>query len=387
MRPTGGGRRGAGGARGWARRARGGGRWRGTPEVRELRRRRRRPARAERRIPRRRSPRATQLDRVPTRWRTIGGCAPRLGGRRGYRSWGCLRGLAAQRGGLPGFGDAAPRHCGDRRLTAVRLLAGDPALTPLPDGRAPDLHAALAAPAGTSWQPLAGGWQRGTPARPGREPGPGVEHKEPPRSPAAANPRRRPTRLRRRAATTGVAEHRAHRWGRGARSDTRHRPGGQTLLQLGAALGARPAHSRNRFSSRACAKNSSASSAIPTSAAKAAIAPTFVNELDSESASSNGRHELLGVYEGRRRTGVTGGPLIGLRRLDPRARDSLTAAPRAPHARPTARTPSPPGQPRRLPTPAGRSPRTSPRPSRPPAARARRAGSSRRSSAQSARSR
>jgi hypothetical protein len=48
--------------------------------------------------------------------------------------------------------------------------------------------------------------------------------------------------------------------------------------------GARPAHSRRRFSSRACEKNSSARSATPTSAANAAIAPTCVSELESESA-------------------------------------------------------------------------------------------------------
>ena len=48
--------------------------------------------------------------------------------------------------------------------------------------------------------------------------------------------------------------------------------------------GARPAHSRRRFSSRACEKNSSARIAIPTNAANAAIAPIFVNELESESA-------------------------------------------------------------------------------------------------------
>jgi hypothetical protein len=48
--------------------------------------------------------------------------------------------------------------------------------------------------------------------------------------------------------------------------------------------GARPAHSRRRFSSRACEKTSSARIAIPASAANAAIAPIFVNELESESA-------------------------------------------------------------------------------------------------------
>jgi hypothetical protein len=48
--------------------------------------------------------------------------------------------------------------------------------------------------------------------------------------------------------------------------------------------GARPAHSRRRFSSRACEKNNSARSATPTSAANAAIAPIFVNVLESESA-------------------------------------------------------------------------------------------------------
>jgi hypothetical protein len=49
--------------------------------------------------------------------------------------------------------------------------------------------------------------------------------------------------------------------------------------------GARPAHSRRRLSSRACEKTSSARIAIPTSEANAAIAPIFVNVLESESAS------------------------------------------------------------------------------------------------------
>jgi hypothetical protein len=49
--------------------------------------------------------------------------------------------------------------------------------------------------------------------------------------------------------------------------------------------GARPAHSRRRLSSRACEKNSSARIAIPTNAANAAIAPIWVTELESESAS------------------------------------------------------------------------------------------------------
>jgi hypothetical protein len=52
--------------------------------------------------------------------------------------------------------------------------------------------------------------------------------------------------------------------------------------------GARPAHSRRRLSSRACEKNSSERIAIPISAANAAMAPTFVNESESESASSEG---------------------------------------------------------------------------------------------------
>jgi hypothetical protein len=49
--------------------------------------------------------------------------------------------------------------------------------------------------------------------------------------------------------------------------------------------GARPAHSRRRFSSRACEKTNSARIATPRSAANAAIAPIFVNVLESESAS------------------------------------------------------------------------------------------------------
>jgi hypothetical protein len=50
--------------------------------------------------------------------------------------------------------------------------------------------------------------------------------------------------------------------------------------------GARPAHSRNRLSSRAWVNTSNDRTAIPTSAANAAIAPICVNELDSDSASS-----------------------------------------------------------------------------------------------------
>ena len=50
--------------------------------------------------------------------------------------------------------------------------------------------------------------------------------------------------------------------------------------------GARPAHSRRRLSSRAWEKTSSDRTAIPSSAAKAAIAPIWVNVLESENASS-----------------------------------------------------------------------------------------------------
>ena len=49
--------------------------------------------------------------------------------------------------------------------------------------------------------------------------------------------------------------------------------------------GARPAHSRRRRSSRAWEKTSSERIAIPSSAANAAIAPTWVKVLESESAS------------------------------------------------------------------------------------------------------
>jgi hypothetical protein len=49
--------------------------------------------------------------------------------------------------------------------------------------------------------------------------------------------------------------------------------------------GARPAQLRRRLSSRACEKTSSERIAIPSSAANAAIAPAFVNSLESESAS------------------------------------------------------------------------------------------------------
>jgi hypothetical protein len=49
--------------------------------------------------------------------------------------------------------------------------------------------------------------------------------------------------------------------------------------------GARPAHSRRRLISRAWENTNSDKIAIPSSAAKAAIAPTSVNELESESES------------------------------------------------------------------------------------------------------
>jgi hypothetical protein len=49
--------------------------------------------------------------------------------------------------------------------------------------------------------------------------------------------------------------------------------------------GARPAHSRRRLISRACENTSSERIAMPSSAAKAASAPTWVSELESESAS------------------------------------------------------------------------------------------------------
>jgi hypothetical protein len=49
--------------------------------------------------------------------------------------------------------------------------------------------------------------------------------------------------------------------------------------------GARPAHSRRRLSSRAWEKTSSESTAMPSSAANAAIAPICVKVLESESAS------------------------------------------------------------------------------------------------------
>jgi hypothetical protein len=52
--------------------------------------------------------------------------------------------------------------------------------------------------------------------------------------------------------------------------------------------GARPAHSRRRFISRACENTISERIAIPTSAANAAIVPTLVRELEIESASSEG---------------------------------------------------------------------------------------------------
>jgi hypothetical protein len=59
--------------------------------------------------------------------------------------------------------------------------------------------------------------------------------------------------------------------------------------------GARPAHSRRRLSSRAWEKQSSDSTAIPASAANAAMAPIWVNEFESESASSEGVMNLGSV--------------------------------------------------------------------------------------------
>jgi hypothetical protein len=59
--------------------------------------------------------------------------------------------------------------------------------------------------------------------------------------------------------------------------------------------GARPAHSRRRLISRAWEKINSASTAIPNRAAKAARAPIWVNELESESASNEGVMNLGSV--------------------------------------------------------------------------------------------
>jgi hypothetical protein len=52
--------------------------------------------------------------------------------------------------------------------------------------------------------------------------------------------------------------------------------------------GARPAHSRRRLISRAWEKTSSERTAIPSSAANPAIAPTSVNRFESESESASG---------------------------------------------------------------------------------------------------
>jgi hypothetical protein len=52
--------------------------------------------------------------------------------------------------------------------------------------------------------------------------------------------------------------------------------------------GARPAHSRRRLISRAWENTSSESTAMPSSAANATIAPTSVNAFESESESASG---------------------------------------------------------------------------------------------------
>ncbi len=57
--------------------------------------------------------------------------------------------------------------------------------------------------------------------------------------------------------------------------------------------GARPAHSRKRLISRACENASNDSNAIPNSAAKPAMAPTSVKELESESPSDKAFIALL----------------------------------------------------------------------------------------------
>jgi hypothetical protein len=59
--------------------------------------------------------------------------------------------------------------------------------------------------------------------------------------------------------------------------------------------GARPAHSRSRLSSRAWAKESNDRIAIAASAANAAMAPIWVNVLESDSASSEGIMNLESV--------------------------------------------------------------------------------------------
>jgi hypothetical protein len=59
--------------------------------------------------------------------------------------------------------------------------------------------------------------------------------------------------------------------------------------------GARPAHSRRRLSSRACENDSSDRTAIPTSATNAAIAPIWVNVLDSESANGEVKAAIMNL--------------------------------------------------------------------------------------------
>ncbi len=67
--------------------------------------------------------------------------------------------------------------------------------------------------------------------------------------------------------------------------------------------GARPAHSRRRLISRAWENASSDRIAMPTRAAKAAIAPTSVKELESDSASGTAIIQLLSRLVARLKSG------------------------------------------------------------------------------------
>ena len=115
--------------------------------------------------------------------------------------------------------------------------------------------------------------------------------------------------------------------------------------------GARPAHSRSRLISRACEKTSSESTAMPTSAAKAAIAPTCVKEFESESASGSDVMNPGSVRGGQAHRAARPGA-ARLPRARPRDRAQVPARPAgAPRAAPAcapprARRPSRPGRPR-----------------------------------------
>lgn len=97
-------------------------------------------------------------------------------------------------------------------------------------------------------------------------------------------------------ATTGVARGTGTGGTWGAACCTRAAAPALTRCSNSAARsGARPAHSRKRFSSRAWEKTSSERIAMASRAANAATAPTWVNEFESENASGKGVMNLGSV--------------------------------------------------------------------------------------------